>query len=221
MTLNSKAIIEYGCSKVIVGQRYNGSTPLQVVAIGASAGGLQAIKNILSALPPDFPAAIIILQHASPNHKSLLAEILNHMTSLFVKEAEDNDQLAGGTVYVAPPGKHILISPYGAVSFSNSPKVHFVRPSLDVLFHSLAISLGDCVIGVVLTGGDGDGAEGIRAIKSRGGTTIAQNEESSEFPSMPRAAARTGDVDYVLPLSLIAPKLASICARTIASVEPE
>ncbi|MEO7716472.1 MAG: chemotaxis protein CheB [Capsulimonas sp.] len=188
-----------------------------VVGIGASAGGLQAISVILSALPSNLPAAIIIVQHTSPHRKCLLARILSRHTRLCVREAEENDRLAANTVFIAPPGKHLILSHDGAITFSIGPKIHFARPSVDVLFQSLASRIGSRVIGVVLTGNNCDGAEGIQEIKSNGGVTIAQDEESSDFPRMPCSAAMTGDVDFILPLSAIAPKIMSVCAEEIQS----
>src|SRR5512136_181272 len=165
----------------------SGST-FDVVALAASAGGLTAISRILSALPPDFPAAIVIVQHLDPRHRSLMASILSRRTSLQVKQAEEGDSLSPATVYIAPPNRHLLVNPDGTLSLSQSELVHFVRPSADLLFESVAASYQHCAIAVVLTGTGSDGAMGVRAIKKMGGTVICQDEESAEFFGMPGAA---------------------------------
>ena len=178
-----------------------------VVVIGASAGGLQAISLILAALPPDFCAPVVLVQHLSPLFASEMAAILRQRTRLHVKEAEAGDPLTRGHVYVAPPGRHVLINPDLTLALSLGEKERNCRPSADVLFRSAAASAGAGAVGVVLTGGDGDGSAGIRAIKRAGGVTLAQDVASSKDASMPRHAAATGDVDFVLPLAEIAPML--------------
>lgn len=186
------------------------STPSRLVAIGASAGGLNAFSTILAALPENFPAPIVIVQHLSADFPSRLAYLLGDVTRLPVKEAQQDDRLRAGRVYVAPPGKHLVINSNLSLSLSLAPKVHHCRPSADVLFRSAAASCAAGTIGVVLTGGDGDGADGIQAIKAAGGITIAQDLPSSQQPSMPLNAAATGSVDYVLPLPEIAAALVTL-----------
>lgn len=181
-----------------------------VVALAASAGGLKALSQILSALPPDFPAAIVVVQHLSPRHRSLMAEILSRRTALTVKQASSGDQLRPGTVYIAPPNKHLLVNSDGILSLSDSAQVHFVRPAANNLFESVAASFKERAIAVVLTGRDSDGASGVQAIKKMGGTAIAQDEATSESFSMPSAAINTGTVDFVLPLNEIASALVTL-----------
>jgi two-component system, chemotaxis family, protein-glutamate methylesterase/glutaminase len=181
-----------------------------VVGIAASAGGLNALSRLLAPLPADFPAAIVIVQHLDPRHRSLMAEILGRRCALTVKEAEEGDQLKGGIVYTAPPNRHLLVNTNGTLSLSQSELVHFVRPSADLLFESLAASYKDRCIAVVLTGSGSDGSMGVQAIDRMGGTVIAQDEASSEFFSMPSAAINTGSVDVVLPLDEISPALVSL-----------
>lgn len=181
-----------------------------VVAIAASAGGLKALSEALSALPPDFPAAIVVVQHLDPRHRSLMAEILSRRTALAVKQAEHGDALCPGTVWIAPPDNHLLVNPDGTLSLSRSELVHFVRPSADLLFESVAASYKDRAIAVVLTGSGSDGAMGVEAIKKMGGTVIAQDESTSDFSGMPSAAVQTGRVDFVLPLDEIAAALISL-----------
>jgi len=144
----------------------------RIVAIGASAGGLHALGLILAALPADFPAPILVVQHLSPDFPSQLAHILSRHTSLHVKQAEEGDRLQAGWVYVAPPGKHLLACADGTLALTTTPRVHHCRPSADVLLTSVAAGFGARAVGVVLTGGDGDGAAGIQAIKAAGGVTV-------------------------------------------------
>jgi two-component system, chemotaxis family, protein-glutamate methylesterase/glutaminase len=178
-----------------------------LVAIGASAGGLRALTAVLCALPGDFPAPIAIVQHLDPRYRSLVAQILGRQTPLAVREVVDGMQAQPGTVYVAPPDHHLLIAADGIFSLSQTEVVHFVRPSIDLLFESLATSFRERAVAVILTGSGSDGAAGVLAIKRMGGTVIVQNEESAEFSGMPAAALRAVSVDLVLPLEEIAPAL--------------
>jgi two-component system, chemotaxis family, protein-glutamate methylesterase/glutaminase len=188
----------------------NKEAAFDLVALASSAGGLGALSEILSALPKHFPAAIAVVQHLDPRHRSLMAKILSGRTSLSVKEAEEGDQLRPGTVYIAPPDRHLLINSGGTVTLTQSEMVHFVRPSADLLFESVAASYKDRAIAVVLTGSGSDGKMGIQAIKKMGGTVIAQNEATSEFFGMPGAAIETGIVDFILPLQEIPAALVTL-----------
>ncbi|HEU4341645.1 MAG TPA: chemotaxis protein CheB [Candidatus Binatia bacterium] len=183
------------------------------LALAASAGGLTALSRILSEIPAGFPAAIIVLQHLDPRHRSLMAAILSRRTALAVEQAEEGSRLKAGTVYVAPPNRHLLVNPDGTLSLSQSELVHFVRPSADLLFESLAGSYRERAIAVVLTGTGTDGNMGVRAVKKMGGTVIAQDEKSSEFFGMPGAAIHTGSVDFILPLEEIASALAALVVK--------
>lgn len=181
-----------------------------LVAIASSAGGLRALSLLLSMLPVDFPAAIVIVQHLDPKHDSQMAHILGRRTSLQVKEARDGDHLAPGLVYVAPPDWHLLVNPDGTLSLSHMDPVHFVRPSADRLFESAAGSFKAKAIAVVLTGTGFDGGMGVRAIKGMGGTVIVQDEATSDFFGMPSAAIATGCADYILPLDKISGELMTL-----------
>jgi len=183
-----------------VGYRSDGA--FDVVAIAASAGGLTAITHILGTLPEDFAVATVVVQHLDPRHRSLMADILSRRTSLRVKEGEQGEFLEPFTVYVAPPNQHLLVTPEGSISLTQTELVHFVRPSADLLFESVAASYKERVIAVVLTGTGSDGSMGVRAVKKMGGTVIAQ-DETAEFFGMPSAAIQTGDVDFILPLNEI------------------
>lgn len=175
-----------------------------VVALAASAGGLRALGRVLEGLPGDFPAAVVVVQHLDPRHRSLVAEILNRRCRLPVREAVDGELLSPGRVDVAPPDHHLLVNPDGRVSLTRTELVHFLRPSADLLFESLAASYKGRAIAVVLTGTGQDGAMGVRAIKKMGGIVLAQDEGTSEFFGMPEAAIQTECVDFILPLPDIA-----------------
>lgn len=183
---------------------------LWVIAIAASAGGLRALMDVLAPLPDHFPAAIVVVQHLDPKHRSMMAEILNRRTVLTVREAEDGNHLTAGVVYTAPPDRHLLVNPGGILSLSQTELVHFVRPSADLLFESVAASFKERAIAVVLTGTGRDGNMGVKAIRKMGGTVLAQDRDTSEFFGMPESAIETGCVDKVLPLGQIAPTLISI-----------
>lgn len=178
-----------------------------VVALAASMGGLKAISTILSALPADFPAAILVVQHLSPNFSSQLPEILSQRTALRVKPAAPGDILRPGTVYVAVPAHHLIVQPNGTLLLSDAPKMNFTRPAADKLLMSVAATYRSRAIAVVLTGNGSDGALGVISIKNQGGIAIAQDEATSEFFNMPSAAIATGKVDWVLPPTAIAAAL--------------
>jgi two-component system chemotaxis response regulator CheB len=176
------------------------------IAIGASAGGLHALTTVLCALPGDFAAPIAVVQHLDPRYRSLIAQILGRRTALSVRQVVDGIQTQIGTVYVAPPDYHLLVNEDGTLSLTQTVPVHFVRPSVDLLFESLARSFRDRAVAVILTGSGTDGASGASAIKHMGGTVIAQDDRA-EFPAMPAAARAATAVDLVLPLEEIAPAL--------------
>ena len=188
-------------------------TAFKIVALAASAGGLNALSHILTALPKNFPVAVVILQHLSPTHHSLLADILSRATSLQVKQAEEGDQLEAGMVYTAPPDHHLLVTLDKTLKLTQSEQVHFLRPSADLLFESVAAAYKDQAIAVVLSGTGNDGAMGVEAIHQMRGTIIAQDEETSDFFGMPSAAIQTGFVDFVLPLPKIPDMLISLVCQ--------
>ncbi len=181
-----------------------------VIALASSAGGLTALSQVLSSLPENFPAAVVIVQHLDPRHRSLMADILSRRTRLEVCQAQEGDRLAPGHAYIAPPDRHLLVIPGGTLSLSLSELVHFVRPSADLLFESVAASYKERAIAVVLTGTGSDGSMGVQAIKKMGGTVIAQDQGSAEFFGMPAAAIATGTVDFILPLEEIASALVTL-----------
>jgi two-component system, chemotaxis family, protein-glutamate methylesterase/glutaminase len=180
-----------------------------VIAMAASVGGLKALSVILGGLPADFPAAIAIVMHLSPDHKSLLAEILDSRSHLEVKQAHTGDILCHSSVFIAPPNHHMSVTKGGRLELSSSSaeKVHYARPSAEPLFASVAEVYQKNAIAAVLTGGDGDGSFGVQIIKEKGGKVIAQDRPTSQDFSMPETSIKTGDVDFILPLDEIAPKL--------------
>lgn len=182
----------------------------KVVALAASAGGLKALGYVLTHLPQDFGAAILIVQHLDPRRPSHLAAILERRSHFRVKEAEDQDRLSCGIAFVAPPDAHLVVDPDGVLSLSHLPPVHHVRPSADQLFRSIAQSFGSRAVAVVLTGMGFDGASAAQVVRHSGGTVIVQDESTSEFFGMPRAAIAAGDVDRILPLKDIPAALTAL-----------
>ncbi|MFF3226466.1 chemotaxis protein CheB [Nocardia suismassiliense] len=175
-----------------------------VVAIASSAGGITALFKVFGALPATLPVPVLVVQHLDPRHKTVLAELLSRRTELRVKLATAGEAAEAGTVYIAPPNYHLLVEPPGVLTLSGSDLVHFVRPSADLLFESVAGAYGARAIACVLTGSGSDGATGVSAVKSRGGTVVVQDPAEAEFKGMPGAAVATGDADLVVPLDEIA-----------------
>jgi len=184
-----------------------------VVLVAASAGGLAAISTVLGALPAGFPIPVLVVQHLDPRHVSLMSEILRRRTSLRVEDGTAGARVEAGTVYLAPPDEHLLVTRDGRLRLSHADPVHFVRPSADLLFESGAESFPGRAIGVVLSGTGSDANMGVRALERTGGTVIAQDPESAEFAGMPQAAIDTGGVDLVLPLEEIGPELVGLVER--------
>lgn len=162
---------------------------------------------LLAAIPAEFPLPIVVVQHLDPTHRSMIVPIMQRVTHLAVEEATDGQTVRPGTVYIAPPNRHLLVSNGLRMLLVDTELVHFVRPSADLLFDSLAASCKEGVLGVVLTGNGVDGAKGTVAIKKMGGTVISQDLEDAEFPGMPSAVLAAGSADYVLPLSKIPAKI--------------
>jgi two-component system chemotaxis response regulator CheB len=181
------------------------STAYDVVAVASSAGGISALGRLLGALPHDLPVPVLIVQHLDPRHETVIADVLQRRSKLRVKLAEEGEQVEAGVAYVAPPDRHLLVSAGGVLSLSGSKQLHFVRPSADLLFESVAGSYGERAIACVLTGTGSDGALGVTAVRARGGTVIVEDPSTAEFRGMPDAAAATGEVHFLLPLEEIAP----------------
>jgi two-component system, chemotaxis family, protein-glutamate methylesterase/glutaminase len=186
----------------------------ELVAIGSSWGGLNALQRVLSRLPASFAAAVVVAQHRSARaDDSLLGTLLGGTTPLTVRDADDKDQLRPGLVLIAPPDYHTLIE-RGTVALSCDEPVAYSRPSIDVLFETAADAYGERAIGVVLTGSNADGSAGLKAIRRRGGVAIIQDPDSAERPEMPRAAVAAVPDAQVLALEDIADKLRAIVGTT-------
>lgn len=184
-----------------------------MLAIGASAGGFNALAEVLRGFERDLPCSVLVVQHLDRKHKSILAELLGRKTAIHVKLAEHDERMLPGIVYIAPPDEHLLAGP-GKLQLAHSQLVNFLRPSIDLLFESVAGTYGSHCIGVVLSGTGKDGSIGIRAIKEAGGVTLAQDPAGAEFNQMPQAAVNTGCVDLVLPLAELGPRVMNLCNGT-------
>lgn len=179
------------------------SNHFEAVVVGVSAGGFRALHELLSALPAGFCAPVTIVQHRLASSDSYLVTYLASHCQLTVKEAEEKELLRPGTVYIAPPDYHLLVEKNRTFSLSVDELVCYARPSVDVLFETAASAFGHQLIGVVLTGANSDGSDGVKAIKAHGGLTIAQDPDGAESKVMPLSAIATGAVDFILPLSEI------------------
>lgn len=176
-----------------------------IMAIGASWGGVEALSILVRMLPSDWSLPIVIIQHQHAHSGSALEYILSRQTALQVMDAEDKLELQKGQICIAPANYHLLVERGGIVSLTLDAPVNYSRPSIDVTFSSLAEEYGRRCIGVLLTGANEDGVEGLRQIRNQGGLTIAQSPDEAEAPVMPRAAIEAGVVDKVLSLKAIVP----------------
>lgn len=182
----------------------------ELVVVGGSAGGVEAVGAILAGLPATFRLPIVVVLHVPEDRPSLLPDVLGPRTRLAVVEVEDKTPIVPGTVYCAPPGYHLLVERDRTLALSIDPPVRYSRPSIDVLFESAAEAVGDAAIGVVLTGANADGAEGLRALAEAGAMTIVQAPETAIADAMPRAAIALARPDRVLSLRDISAFLSSL-----------
>jgi two-component system, chemotaxis family, protein-glutamate methylesterase/glutaminase len=199
------------------GQRSGGpprTSCYDLVVMAASAAGMKALQAVLSALPADFPAPIAIVQHRSARVPNLLTQGLARPTPLVVKMAKPSETMQPGTVYLAPPDRHLTVHRGGAFGLSDGRKIRHVRSSANPQFESAAAVFGGRVIAVVLTGYDRDGTDGVQAVKGHGEMVIVQDEATSECFGMPRAAIETGFVDWVLSLEKIGPTLVDLMTNS-------
>lgn len=177
--------------------------PNRIIAIGISTGGPNALQYMLSQIPPDFPASFVVVQHMPEGFTEMFARRLDECCALDVQEAKSGDLLVAGRVLICPGNRHMMVRrmPRGEmVILSDGPAINGHRPSVDVLFHSVAQEFGLTAVGILMTGMGEDGAEGLGAIKTAGGVTIAQSEDSCVVPGMPRAAIVKGHVSKIVPL---------------------
>ena len=180
-----------------------------IIVVGASAGGVEALSRLVGDLPDDLPAAVFIVLHMAPHSGSALLRILSRQTTLTVAHPGDGEPVQPNRVYVAVPDRHLVVGP-GVVRATSGAKENGHRPSVDTLFRSAAASYGPRVVGVVLSGTRDDGAAGLRAIRARGGAAIVQDPEEALFPGMPRSALAGDHPDFVLPLGEIGAHLSKL-----------
>jgi two-component system chemotaxis response regulator CheB len=183
---------------------------VELVVMGASLGGIDALERVLRALPEGLGAAVAIVQHRRADAGSRLGELLDSRSTLPVYEVEDKMPMAPAAVYLAPADYHLLVESRGFALSIDEP-VCAARPSIDVLFESAADVFGDRLVGVLLTGASEDGADGIARVKAAGGVTIVQEPTEAASPIAPRAALARCQVDHVLTLDAIGPLLARLC----------
>jgi len=178
-----------------------------LVVVGCSAGGLHALHVLLAGLASDFPLPVAVVCHTGSEDVTLLCELLERTSALPVVEAVERRAPTPGTVHIAPSGYHLLIGDDGRFSLSVDPRVGFARPSIDVLFESAAAYGGARVVGVIMTGANSDGAQGLQRIRERDGLAIVQDPADAEVDHMPAAALAQAGADHCLPLVEIAPLL--------------
>lgn len=183
------------------------ATHYDIVGIGSSWGGVQELCKLVSALPENWPVPIVIVQHQHPNSGPALQRILGKLTSLVVIDVEDKEKIEPGHIYIAPANYHLLIEQDKIFGLSTDAPLNFSRPSIDVTFDCLARVFQQRCIGIILTGANSDGSDGIKKIKSAGGYVIAQSPETAIAPVMPEAAIATGSTDIVLAPEDMVPHL--------------
>jgi two-component system, chemotaxis family, protein-glutamate methylesterase/glutaminase len=177
-----------------------------IVVIAASLGGMEALCELGSTLRADFPGSLVAVQHTSPTSPRFLAKIIQRHTPLTVAYGHSGEKLRHGHFYLAPPDRHLTLSSSG-LHLDEGPRVNHVRPAADPLFESAAACFGPRVVGVVLTGGDGDGANGLKAIKKAGGVSIVQHPSESIAPSMPMTALNRDSPDFSVSIRELGPLL--------------
>jgi len=190
---------------------------VELIAVGTSLGGLNALARVLRTLPEGFRVPIAVVQHRTISREGAgLATLLQQHTRLRIVEAEDKMVLEPGRLYLAPADYHLMIEEPGVLALSTDAPVRAARPSIDVLFQTAAAAYGDRLLGVVLTGASADGAEGLAAVKARGGRAIVEDPGTAECRTMPAAALAATAVDYVLPIEKIGDHLVTLVEGTRA-----
>lgn len=186
-------------------------TKYEAIVMGASSGGTQALLRIISELTGDYPIPVMIVRHVQEGSEFTLPDFLNQKSGILVKEACDKEPIQPGTVYIAPAGYHLLLEEDHTLALSVDERVNYARPSIDVLFESAARVFEDKLVGIILTGANSDGSQGLKKIKALGGLTMVQDPATAEADTMPLEAMKTTQVDHVLELNSIGPFLKGLC----------
>jgi two-component system chemotaxis response regulator CheB len=185
-----------------------------IIVVGASAGGVEALSHLVTDLPDDLPAAVFIVLHMAPHTGTALPRILDRRTKLAVGHPYDGEPIEPGRIYVAVPDHHLIVAP-GVARVTNGPKENGHRPSVDTLFRTAAASYGPRVVGVVLSGTRDDGTAGLRAIRARGGMAVVQHPEEALFPGMPQSAVAGDHPDWVVPVGEIGNLLSDLARKEL------
>jgi two-component system chemotaxis response regulator CheB len=165
---------------------------------------MEALSIIIPGLPPAFPIPVVVIQHISPHSENYMTRYLDNISSIKVKEVDEKEKIRPGVVYTAPPNYHVLVEEDETFSLSVEERINFARPSIDVFFQSAADVYAPHLVGVVLTGANNDGSQGLKMIKEKGGLTIVQDPHTAEVDGMPRAALKATKVDHILTLEQVA-----------------
>lgn len=187
-----------------------------IIVVGASAGGVEALRTLVAGLPKDFPGSLFVVMHTAPDSPGVLASILDRAGPLVARHATNRERIKPGHIYVAPPDMHLLLEP-GMMRLTRGPRENRFRPAIDPLFRSAAQVYGPRVVGVILTGGLDDGTSGLWTVKRLGGVAVVQNPDEAYMSSMPLNALAQVEVDYTLQLAEIPPLLARLTSLTVAA----
>jgi len=186
------------------------SVKFEAIVAGVSAGGYAVLNQILPALKKDFPVPLIIVRHMHPNSSDYLISELDKKCALSVKQADEKEEISAGYIYFAAPNYHLLIERDRTFSLSVSEYINYARPSIDVLFESASEVYGNKIIGIILTGANNDGSNGMKTIKEHGGVTIVQDPDNAEMEMMPKSAIEATTIDYIVPANEIASLLTKL-----------
>jgi two-component system chemotaxis response regulator CheB len=185
-----------------------------IIAIGASAGGVETLAELARGLPPGFPASLFVVCHIPAGSQSILPKILSRSGPLLATHAVDGEPFHPGHVYVAPPDHHLLLAPEGRLRLNRGPRENHHRPAIDPLFRSAARHYDSRVIGVILTGGLSDGAAGLMAVRAAGGVAVVQDPRDAAVAAMPRSATEIAGADHIVPAAELAPLLINLVRGT-------
>ena len=193
------------------------SARVEIVLIAASAGGIPALRDFLSRLPASFPVPIAVVLHRTQAQPVRLAQVLGKKSNLPIKTADEGERFQAGTVYLAPPRRHLVVRPDRTFHLMDGHKIKYLHSSANPLFESAAYSLDGRVVAVVLTGSGTDGTNGVQTVKGMGGMVLVQDPASTAYATMPLSAIGTGAVDRVLPLERIPDELVKLVAPRSAA----